>query len=237
MDFDDDGKKDVVAGDEEGAVWFFRNVGEDGAPDLAKGRRIAANGKPISGRRTVYTIAADGRTRIKKTYPGSSELADRYSKLHVADWNGDGLKDIAIGHNKGEFLLYYNTGEKGAPEFGQPRVVRPKEGSFPSRPSPFLVDWDGDGKRDLLVGSESGEVHFFPNRGTDETPRFDFGEPLKAGGDVIQCGHRARIEVVDWNNDGTLDLLVGNYYSIRPVNPDDQWTSGGNVWLYLGERR
>ncbi len=32
--------------------------------------------------------------------------------------------------------------------------------------------------------------------------------------------------VVDWDGDGKLDLLTGNFYS-------DQEPAGGNVWLFL----
>ena len=233
MDFDDDGKKDVVAGDTDGAVWFFRNVGTDEEPELAEGKKIEADGKPIMGARRIYEKDEEGNYKLKETIPGSSEHAEKYSKLTVVDWNNDGLKDIVIGHSKVEFLLYYNTGEKGAPRFGRPVIVMPEEGSFPSRPSPCLVDWDGDGKKDLLVGGGNGEIYFFPNMGTDDKPRFVTGQSLKAAGEVIKKGSRARLDVVDWNNDGKLDLLVGDFYYIRPENPDERGKTGGNVWLYL----
>jgi hypothetical protein len=35
---------------------------------------------------------------------------------------------------------------------------------------------------------------------------------------------------MDWNNDGKLDLLVGNYYYDRT---GETRVSGGNIWLYL----
>jgi hypothetical protein len=235
VDFDDDGKMDVVAGDTNGSVWFFRNVGSHKKPELAEGKQIEADGKPIVGTRRIYEKDEKGKYQLKETIPGSSEAADKYSKLTVADWNGDGLKDMVIGHNKGEFLLYENTGKKGAPQFGQPIVVTPEEDSFPSRPSPYLVDWDGDGIQDLLVGSERGEVYFFSNKGTKDKPRYISGKPLMAANRVIKNGSRARLDIVDWNNDGKLDLLVGDFYYIPSQVEGERGKTGGNIWLYLRE--
>ena len=34
------------------------------------------------------------RTEVDKVLPGSSKLAQVYSKIHMADWDGDGLQEI-----------------------------------------------------------------------------------------------------------------------------------------------
>ncbi len=38
--------------------------------------------------------------------------------------------------------------------------------------APTLGDWDGDGRRDLLIGQKSGRMRVFRNLGTDERPEF-----------------------------------------------------------------
>jgi hypothetical protein len=48
--------------------------------------------------------------------------------------------------------------------------------------SPWLVDLDGDGVRDLVVGDFSGGFRFFRNEGTDQQPRYAKGVWLEAGG-------------------------------------------------------
>jgi len=51
---------------------------------------------------------------------------------------------------------------------------------------PFMVDWDGDGVKDLLVGQYThGKVSFYKNTGTNELPVFTFSYFLKADGSEI----------------------------------------------------
>lgn len=49
--------------------------------------------------------------------------------------------------------------------------------------TPNLVDWDGDGRRDLLVGQfGGGKVRVYLNRGTDAEPSFKGFQFVQAGG-------------------------------------------------------
>jgi hypothetical protein len=223
VDFDDDGKLDLVAGDSDGSVWFFRNTGGK----LAAGVMVEADGKPICGSKTVM------KGDVRKTEPASSKLADDYSKLDIADWDGDGLKDLIIGHSRSELVLYMNTGKKGEPRFGPPRKIEPEKDPLPVRPSPLLVDWDGDGVQDLLVGSENGEIFFYRNEGTEKKPSFLKGVKLESGGKVIKKGTRARIDVADWNSDGKLDLLLGDFVVAENPEKKGDYLMGGNVWVFL----
>lgn len=49
--------------------------------------------------------------------------------------------------------------------------------------TPNVADWDGDGKRDLLVGQfGGGKLRVYLNKGTNEAPRFKGFTFVKAGG-------------------------------------------------------
>jgi len=219
---------DLISGDTKGNVWMYLNVGATGKPELAAGLRDEADGKPIGPARRTYKMV-NGRRTIDKTIPGSDKLAEVYSKIHMADWDGDGLKDLLIGH-KSTIVFYKNAGTKSKPVFKAPVTIDPPEGKYALRPSPYVVDFDGDGKKDLLVSTEPRKLTFYRNIGTARAPKLGKASVLELTGDGFEKGYRNRIEVVDWNNDGKLDILVGNYYSDRQTR-----TSGGNLWLFLGK--
>jgi hypothetical protein len=80
-----------------------------------------------------------------------------------------------------------------------------------SRAAPELSDWNGDGRRDLLVGSMDGTVRIYENRGTDAEPLFEAAVLLQAGGRDFTAGSRSAPRVYDWNRDGLMDLLIGEF--------------------------
>ncbi len=54
---------------------------------------------------------------------------------------------------------------------------------------PTVVDWNGDGKKDLIVGSftgKPGNVRLYINIGTDADPKFGKPTFLEAGGQPIK---------------------------------------------------
>jgi hypothetical protein len=52
--------------------------------------------------------------------------------------------------------------------------------------SPFLVDWNGDGKQDLLLGQyNGGKVRLYENIGEDSAPAFGDSVYLQADGSDI----------------------------------------------------
>ena len=224
MDWNDDGKMDLVAGDSRGNVTLFLNTGVRGSPKLAAREPVEADGKPITASRKVYKRTG-GRTVVDRTITGSHELAQIYSKIHVADWDGDGLEDLLVGHSS-TVIMYKNVGTASAPRLQAPVALDSPDGRWPSRPSPYVVDWDGDGKKDLLLGSERPKVYFHRNLGTNKEPQLARGQLLDLKGPGFERGYRCRIDVTDWNNDGKLDLLVGNFCS-------GGGAYGGNIWLFL----
>jgi hypothetical protein len=231
VDWDGDGKLDVVAGDSKGQVTFFRNTGTKTEPALAAGVRLQAGGETILGVSGRYEKGADGRYR-KKPSPG--KIMGIYSKIHVADWDGDGLHDLLVGQtgpNEGQdIVVYRNTGTAKAPSLDTPAPVK-LTGPVMRRPSPYLVDWDKDGKPDLLCGTDKPRIFFFRNTGTRKAPAFAPGEALDLKGEPFEAGSRCRIDVTDWNNDGKRDLLVGNFHSYGTGGSK----YGGNVLLFLGQ--
>jgi hypothetical protein len=77
-----------------------------------------------------------------------------------------------------------------------------------------VCDFDGDGRRDLLVGDgASGQVYFYRNTNTDAQPILMPGVTLKVGAAALSVPvARATPCVFDWDGDGLPDLLCGSYY-------------------------
>jgi hypothetical protein len=75
---------------------------------------------------------------------------------------------------------------------------------------PFVVDWDNDGRKDLLVGQADGSVKLFINTGLEEAPAFAAALDLQTSGGVLNVGGNAAPAMVDYNGDGAKDLLIGN---------------------------
>ncbi len=225
VDTNNDGLPDIVSGDSSGAVWLFRNVGTRTKPKLAAGERMKAGGVPIEGTRPRHEKGADGNYRM---VPNTNAVSGIYSKLHLADWDGDGLRDLLVGQDGPagqDLVVYRNAGAADRMEFESPIPIR-LSGPGMSRPSMFLTDWDGDGNTDVLCGTENARIVFFRRTGDGKLPKFAGGVDLKLEGPGFENSYRCRPCVADWNNDGKPDLLVGNIYSVNRK-------SGGNVWLFL----
>jgi hypothetical protein len=207
----------------------------DGRMDLVSGEYSPGNIHFFEGTRGGF----------KASKPLAEEGADfkdmnRWmSTVHFADWDGDKDLDMVVGSVMGGVYLNVNKGTRTKPVFGkrEPIMVGGSPMKVKGKSDPFVADWDGDGKPDLLVGDEYAQVTFFKGLGRGsfepgvllgpETAAPD--ETLKKHnptGKPILPGYRLRIHVTDWNGDGKLDLLAGNCFA-------DGGKTSGNVYLFL----
>jgi hypothetical protein len=181
-----DALPDLIVAAGGGTVTLFLRKGGKSRPVLDAGQKLQADGKPI------------------QVGPRASVLA--------CDWDSDGHKDLVLADEKG-YYFSRNIGSDAEPllaapkavRFGQKPIayVRPNLGSF--------VDWDGDGKRDLIGCHFESSIRFHRDIGSgapgDEP---EFADP--EGITILAASSPQMIsgaDAVDWNGDGDLDILTG----------------------------
>ena len=190
-DYDHDGKRDLLVGSgADGYVYFYRNTNTDAVPMLASGVKLKVGSYPLS-----------------VTYRATP---------YVCDWDGDGLNDLLCGNGDGYVYFFKNIGTAQAPAYAAGTRIK-AEGidlNLGIRSVVRVFDWDGDGVKDL-VGSSNTGVYWCRNIGTDSSPALlapvALRAPVAGRGQVpIYTGQRMRLDLVDMNGDGVIDLLIGN---------------------------
>ena len=162
----------------------------------------------------------DGTFAAGETIKGGDGEAinlDNASTVAVVDWDRDGDLDLVVSGFVGEVNFIANEGGV----FAKPMIMQAAgQAIHTSHGGPAVADWDGNGTLDLLVGEDNGQVQLFSNQTSKGLP--ELGEPVVLippsanTGDVP--GLRAKIDVTDWNGDGKLDLLLGDYSASNDPN-------------------
>ncbi len=193
IDWNGDGKVDLLVGNGGGYLHLFLNQGSpEVPPKFGSGIMIQAAGKNL-------------------------DVGGKASPC-VIDWNEDGKKDLLMGNSSGELHLFLNEGTNDRPVFG--RQIKLNGGSLDvgSNSSVDVTDWNGDGKKDLIVGNDDGEIFVFMNKGSNESPEYDDkGEKLAvtfgsdASPQILSRGRGVNdLVVADRNGEVTLSVNTGS---------------------------
>ncbi|MGE3821980.1 MAG: FG-GAP repeat domain-containing protein [Isosphaeraceae bacterium] len=160
FDWNRDGLPDLVMLDHEGYLAFFEQFqGPDGEPRLKPGRRVF-RGEPSSvfdsAHRPLNTTG--GLLRLNAGYAGKSGRRT----LRLADWDGDGLTDLIIDSRSANVLRNEGTTPDGLTTFRDLGPVSPRILAGHST-CPTVVDWDQNGRPDLVLGAEDGRLYYLAN--------------------------------------------------------------------------
>lgn len=144
-----------------------------------------------------------------------------------ADINNDGLLDLLVANsfnykndsslyspNSTRINYYENIGSAQNPVF---KLVNEdwnnfSTSTFTKRVAPTFGDVDNDGDQDMIVGLGNGKLYYYENTGGAGSMAFNpTGIPLEdENGDVITVASDATPQLFDLDNDGKLDLVIGN---------------------------
>jgi len=228
VDWDGDGDQDILAGNTAGHVGYYENLSKAGSvsPKWAAPKLLKAGGK------TIHIQAGENGS-----IQGPAEAKWGYTTFTVADWDHDGLFDVIVNSIWGKVIWYPNSGTVTAAKLEEARPIEVQWAGKPPRPAwfwwkpegkslvtqwrttPVAVDWDKDGLIDLVMLDHKGCLAFYRrqkrgdalvllppvNSFIDEKGHVLCLNQRKAGG-----SGRRKLCVVDWDDDGRLDVLANS---------------------------
>ncbi|MFP6604914.1 MAG: VCBS repeat-containing protein [Pirellulaceae bacterium] len=239
-DWDQDGDTDLLVGGGDGRLWLFRNTAATGSPTLAARQAIVAGKRERWG--TSYTglalahvvgdplpdllvshsdnqvsihenVGQAKRPRFAETTLSFTVQKGCQGRFDIADWNADGLPDLVTGSFLGKLVWYPNRGRKGMASFGPGQPFHNINRAYNAHPR--ILDFNHDGKLDLLLGANWGSVLLFLNQGTKDKPLLNQSKPLLWAADGKGLNIRSlnnddtTPELADFNGDQVLDLVSG----------------------------
>jgi len=229
------GIDDLLLGDQNGYVTVYRNIGTKESPRYDAGTKLKAGGRVIQVKWPSVPYLVDWNEDGKMDLlvgdgsgylhlflnQGSGEFAPgvyvkagrrelnvgSYASPCVVDWNEDGKKDLVMGNDKRRIYVFLNEGTNEQPIFREPFELNGGSLNAGRVSSPDVVDWNGDGKKDLVIGTWDEEIYVFINKGTNQEPQFENeGDKLP-----LQVGQGASPRVLS-RGYGLNDLVVATRY-------------------------
>jgi hypothetical protein len=201
-DLDHDNVKDMIVGtnanggsENREGIWFYKNIGSDQAPNFTFVRNDFLQGDMIENGKGSIPV--------------------------LVDLNNDGLKDLIIGSNfryndplskTSKIQFYQNTGTISLPQFTfvtDDWLSLESEG-YGLRMHPAYGDLDNDGDMDMILGTETGVLHYYEKFGNGPND-FTLNQLniQDNTGTEINVQSYASPQIFDLDNDGLLDLIIG----------------------------
>ena len=174
-DLDNDGDLDMLVGTWNKGIGFFSNQGTKNKPNFV-----------LEDTRSITL------TRGSNSAP----------TLHDIDDDGD--LDLFVGESSGEINFYRNEGDLENPSF---ELISDHFADIDvgRRSFPTFADLDSDGKYELLIGSETGEVSLY--REIIDNGEISFKQDSTF---TMSLNNYSTPAIADVNGDGKMDIISGS---------------------------
>ncbi len=184
-DIDNDGKAEMIIGNEDGSLLLFKNQADRGSPP-------------------VFVLNDDNYQQIK---------VSSFSAPQLIDLNSNGLPDLVLGQQNGKLSYYENQGNAVNPQFvkitdtlGGVNVTDPQL-SYTGHSIPCFFR-DAQQVLRLFVGSESGRIFYYKDVENNLGGNFTLVEERLAS---INEGIRTAPAIGYLTGTTYPDLITGNY--------------------------
>ncbi|MCZ2101408.1 MAG: T9SS type A sorting domain-containing protein [Chitinophagales bacterium] len=159
----------------------FADVNNDGLVDIVLGINSILKKNNQYENRLILLLNTGTATHpvfhvADEDYLGFSRETQYVGRLAPAfgDLDGDGRPDLLIGDAYGQLYFFKNIGAPGHPYDFAPAIYPYFDIFVGQNAKPLIMDMDGDGLMDLVVGKKNNELNFFKNQGTATEPIFSF---------------------------------------------------------------
>lgn len=218
-DWDGDSLKDIILNSIRGEVMWLKNCGTRTNPELQSPQPVEVEWKGLPPKPAWTWWNPKGKQLVTqwRTTPA------------VKDLNGDGLPDLTMLDHEGYLSFFERILKNGERKLlpgrriffddkGNVLRLNDKIAGSSGRRQFTFVDWDCDGKLDILIDSKN--INFFRNISTQKDT-YIFKDMGQLGTRVL-AGHTTSPTIVDWDKNGIPDLLVGAedgffYYLRNPL--------------------
>lgn len=186
-DLDGDGDVDMVVGESNGRLHYYRNTAPSGQP-------------------AQFVLQTPFFGGIQEPL---------FSAPCLFDLNEDGKLDLLVGSRNGRLNYYQNTGTAQLPQFSATPTIANAGGvntvdqtqSFFGFSTPFVFPDANDFQ--LFCGSYSGRIHHY--KGLKGNLNGSWQPVTMVADSLIYDGFRTAVSLNDINGDGKWDMLLGNY--------------------------
>jgi hypothetical protein len=199
LDLNGDNLVDLLVGNEAGSVTYYEQ----------------ASSNANANNNSTSSLAFTNKSVLVNPYGTALPNAGSYARPTVGDLDSDGLLDILVGSNDGTLRHYEQTAANATTftDQGRLKLTNGTDLNAGEIAKPLLIDCNGDGALDLLIGNKAGAVLLF-TQNTLNSLTFNALSGLTTDGTTALtmggAGGYAAPSISDLDGNGFLDLFVGN---------------------------